>query len=320
MKVLVCGAGGFIGGHLANFLKKKGLDVVSCDIKPNPWQQVPNFIRADLRDIRQCRRVVCGVDWVFQLAADMGGIGYITKVKANVMYNNVLINANMLKASVEAGVERIFLASSACVYPEFLQDDSSKTVYLKEEDAFPAYPDTPYGWEKLFSELMYKAFEEDYGIEVRIARFHNIYGPYCDWGSGREKAPAALCRKVAMARDGDAIEIWGDGKQRRSFLYISDCVEAIYRLMCSDYNLPLNIGSDRDITIDELADIIIRISGKRLKKKYRPDMPVGVKSRNADLTLIRKVLGWEPKVPYEEGLRRLYKWVEVQVRKHLHSA
>jgi len=313
LKVLVCGAGGFIGGHLANYLYNKGYEVKTCDIKPNPWQKIPNFTKADLRDPKQCRKLVKNIDWVFQLAANMGGIGYITRVKADVMHDNVIINANMLKASVEAGVEKIFFSSSACVYPTFLQDDPNRTVYLKEEDAIPASPDTPYGWEKLFSEFMYQAFEEDYGIKVRIARFHNIYGPYGEWKGGREKAPAALCRKVAMAKDGDSIEIWGMGKQRRSFLYIDDCLEAVYRLMTSDYNKPINIGSDKDITIDQLADIIIRISGKHLTKKYRPDMPVGVQSRNADLTLARKVLNWEPKVTYEEGLRRLYNWILSQL-------
>ena len=314
MKVLVTGAGGFIGGHMANYLKKKGYEVITCDIKPNPWQPVPNFHLADLRNYSNCRRLVEGVDWVFQFAANMGGIGFISRVKADVMHDNALINANMLRASVDAGVKRFFFASSACIYPYDLQRDSSKVVYLKESDAFPAYPDSAYGWEKLFTEIMCKSFEEDYGLEVRIARYHNIYGPYGTYKGGREKAPAALCRKVAEAEDGGSIVIWGNGKQIRSFLYIDDCLEATYRLMKSDYSEPLNIGSDQAITIDELADIIIEISGKKLTKKYDPSKPVGVRSRNADLTLLEQVLGWRPKVSYREGLEKTYRWIESQVR------
>jgi len=315
MKVLVTGAGGFIGGHMANYLKKKGYEVITCDIKPNPWQPVPNFHLADLRNYSNCRRLVEGVDWVFQFAANMGGIGFISRVKADVMHDNALINANMLRASVDAGVKRFFFASSACIYPYDLQRDSSKVVYLKESDAFPAYPDSAYGWEKLFTEIMCKSFQEDYGLEVRIARYHNIYGPYGTYKGGREKAPAALCRKVAEAEDGGSIVIWGNGKQIRSFLYIDDCLEATYRLMKSDYNEPLNIGSDQAITIDELADIIIEISGKKLTKKYDPSKPVGVRSRNADLTLLEQVLGWRPKVSYREGLEKTYKWIEERVKR-----
>jgi len=315
MKVLVTGAGGFIGGHMANYLKKKGYEVITCDIKPNPWQPVPNFHLADLRNYSNCRRLVEGVDWVFQFAANMGGIGFISRVKADVMHDNALINANMLRASVDAGVKRFFFASSACIYPYDLQRDSSKVVYLKESDAFPAYPDSAYGWEKLFTEIMCKSFQEDYGLEVRIARYHNIYGPYGTYKGGREKAPAALCRKVAEAEDGGSIVIWGNGKQIRSFLYIDDCLEATYRLMKSDYNEPLNIGSDQAITIDELADIIIEISGKKLTKKYDPSKPVGVRSRNADLTLLEQVLGWRPKVSYREGLEKTYRWIEERVKR-----
>lgn len=315
MKVLVTGAGGFIGGHMANYLKKKGYEVITCDIKPNPWQPVPNFHLADLRKYEYCRRLVEGVDWVFQFAANMGGIGYITQVKADVVYDNVLINANMLRASVDAGVKQFFFASSACVYPEELQADDKKVAFLKESDAFPAHPDTAYGWEKLFTEIMCKSFEEDYGLEVRIARYHNIYGPYGTYKGGREKAPAALCRKVAEAEDGGSIVIWGNGKQIRSFLYIDDCLEATYRLMKSDYSEPLNIGSDQAITIDELADIIIDISGKKLTKKYDLSKPVGVRSRNADLTLLEQVLGWRPKVSYQEGLKKTYRWIEERVKR-----
>jgi nucleoside-diphosphate-sugar epimerase len=252
------------------------------------------------------------MDYVFNFAADMGGIGYITKVGADVMWNNVMINANMLKASVKNGVRRFFFASSACVYPEYKQT-TPEVAPLREEDAIPAQPDTYYGWEKLFTEKMCEAFQKDYGLEVRIARYHNIYGPYGTYKGGREKAPAALCRKVAEASDPGEIVIWGDGKQTRSFLYIDDCIDATIKLMESDYDKPVNIGSDRLVTIDELADIIIKISGKKIVKRYDLTKPQGVRGRNADLTLVRKVLNWEPKIPLEEGLKRTYKWIEEMV-------
>jgi len=319
LKILVTGAGGFIGGHMANYLERKGYEVITCDIKPNPWQLAPNFHLADLRNYNDCRGLVEGVDWIFQFAANMGGIGYISQVKADVVHDNVLINANMLRASVDAGVKRFFFASSACVYPEELQADERKVAFLREPDAFPAHPDTAYGWEKLFTEIMCKSFEEDYGLEVRIARYHNIYGPYGTYKGGREKAPAALCRKVAEAEDGGSIVIWGNGKQIRSFLYIDDCLEATYRLMKSNYSEPLNIGSDQAITIDELANIIIEISGKKLTKKYDLSKPVGVRSRNADLTLLEQVLGWRPKVSYREGLEKTYRWIEEMVKREKHG-
>lgn len=314
-KCCVAGAGGFIGGHLANYLESKGHDVVSCDVKVNPWQYVHNFVLADLRRKERCLQVTKDVDWVFQLAAVMGGIGFITETKADVMHDNVIINANMLEASVENGVERIFFSSSACVYPHQLQMDEKQVAALKESDAYPAQPALPYGWEKLFSEIMYKSFEEDYGLESRIARFHNVMGPYGSYVGGREKAPAALCRKVALAEDGDSIEVWGDGLQRRSFLYVGDCLEAVYRLMCSDYNESLNIGSDVEVTINELADMIIDVSGKRLSKTYDVSRPQGVRRRNCDLTLAKKVLDWYPQVSYSDGLTRIYRWIEGDLKK-----
>jgi len=231
-----------------------------------------------------------------------------------VMHDNVLINANMLQASVENGVKRFFFSSSACVYPTYKQADAGVKP-LKEDDVYPAYPDTYYGWEKLYSEKMCEAYKRDYGLDIRIARYHNIYGPEGVYKGGREKAPAALCRKVAEATDPGEIAIWGDGKQTRSFCYIDDCIRATIMLMESDYDKPLNIGSDRLVTIDELADIIIKISGKRIVKKYDIYAPQGVRGRNADLTLIRKILWWEPTVTLEEGLERTYKWIERMVEK-----
>jgi len=315
VRCLVTGGRGFIGSHLVNYLKQKGHWVRSVDIMRESYLETKedSFVHGDLRKPEVARYVTQDMDWVFNLAANMGGIGFITRVRADVVYDNVLISANMLRASVESGVKRFLFTSSACVYPKELQDDSSVISVLKEGDAFPAHPDTPYGWEKLFTEIMCKSFAEDYGLQVRIARNHNIYGPYCAYKGGREKAPAALCRKVAMAKDGGIITIWGDGKQIRSFLYIDDCVEAVYRLMLSDCDEPLNIGSEEAITVDELADMIIEISGKKLKKTYDLSKPVGVKSRNADLSLLKRILGWEPKVGYKEGLTKTYKWVEEQV-------
>ncbi|RLE36900.1 NAD-dependent dehydratase [Candidatus Woesearchaeota archaeon] len=319
MKVLVCGAGGFIGGHLAKFLYKKGLYVIAVDIKwdgfiPEPFCH--EKITGDLREFEVCDALTKGVDWVFQLAADMGGIGYITQVGADIMKNNALININMLEASTRNGVKRFFFSSSACVYPEYKQLDPNVTA-LKEEDAIPAQPDQFYGWEKLFTEKLCEAYKRDKGLDVRVARFHNIYGPYGVYEGGREKAPAALCRKVALARDGDEIEIWGDGKQTRSFCYIDDCVEGIWRLMNSDYDQPLNIGSDELVTIEDLAKMIIEISGKKLRLKYDLSKPQGVRGRNSDNTKIKQVLGWAPSTPLKVGIERTYRWIEQHIRERL---
>lgn len=316
MKCLVTGGCGFIGSHLANYLKKKGHWVRVVDIKPVEECYLPlrvdEILRMDLRIYENCLKATKGIDWVFNLAANMGGIGFITSVAAEIMRDNALINIYMLEASRQNNVKRIFFSSSACIYPAYRQDQPLVEP-LKEEYAVPAMPDSYYGWEKLFAEKLYEAYERDYGMEVRIARLHNIYGPYCTYKGGREKAPAALCRKVAEAPDGGTIEIWGDGKQTRSFLYIDDCLDAIYRLMQSDYSKPLNIGSDELITIDELADIIIEISGKKLKKIYDTSKPQGVRGRNADLTLIESILGWRPKTSYREGLEKTYRWIEKMV-------
>jgi len=316
-KVLVTGAGGFIGHHLVRYLKNKGYWVRGVDIKYpefSPKDEADDFLLLDLRDFRNAIEAVKGVDKVYQLAANMGGIGFITSVKADVVRDNVLINVNMAEASRLAGVKRIFFSSSACIYPGYKQEDA-KITPLKESDAYPADPEDGYGWEKLFSEHVYQKYNEDYGLGIRIARYHNIFGPEGTYEGGREKAPAALCRKAALAEDGGEIEIWGDGKQTRSFLYIDDCLEGTYRLMESDFKEPLNIGSERLVTIDELADIIIKISGKRIGKRHNPQAPQGVRGRNSDNTLCRRALGWEPKISLEEGLEKTYQWIKKEISK-----
>lgn len=316
-KILVAGAGGFIGHHLARFLKQKGYWVRGADIKYPEFSQkneADEFKLLDLRDFRNCLEAVKGIDKVYQLAANMGGIGFITTVKADVVRDNILINTNMAEVCRLAGVKRLFFSSSACIYPKYKQE-SPEVSPLKESDAYPADCEDGYGWEKLLSERMYKNFYEDYGLEVRIARYHNVMGPEGAYEGGREKAPAALSRKIALAEDGGEIEIWGDGHQSRSFLYIDDCLEGTYRLMESDFKEPLNIGSDRLVTIDELADIITKISGKTLTKKYNLSAPQGVRGRNSDNTLCKEVLGWGPKISLEEGLEKTYKWIEKELNK-----
>jgi len=315
-KILVTGAGGFIGSHMVRYLKDEGHRVRGVDIKEPEFMKsyADEFVLVDLRNEEGACRITSGMEQVYNFAANMGGIGFISRVKADVMHDNVLINANMLKACVESNIERFFFSSSACIYPHQLQKDDSYVADLKELDAYPAQPGTPYGWEKLFTEIMCKSFEEDYGLKTRIARYHNIYGPEGTYKGGREKAPAALCRKVAMAKDGESITIWGDGKQIRSFLYIDNCLEATKLLMESDCQETLNIGSDKAITINELTNVIIKISGKNIKKKHDLTKPVGVRSRNADITLLKRKLNWQPKVSYREGLEKTYRWIEEQVK------
>jgi nucleoside-diphosphate-sugar epimerase len=269
-----------------------------------------------LRDPQVCARLFDRpIDEVYQLAADMGGAGYIFTGEhdADVMHNSALINLNMAKLCVEHKVKKVFYSSSACIYPAYNQQDPNNPK-CSEDSAYPAMPDSEYGWEKLFSERLYLAFMRNYGLNVRIARLHNIFGPQGTWRGGREKAPAAICRKVAMAKDGGEIEIWGDGNQTRSFLYIDECVEGIRRLMESDFPGPVNIGSEEMVTINQLVDMVCEIAGKRLKKRHDLTKPQGVRGRNSDNRLIREKLGWAPSMPLEEGLRRTYAWIEQQVR------
>ena len=317
-KALVLGAGGFIGGHLANRLRKEGFWVRGVDLKHNPWQglEVDDFIIGDLRDKAVVEHVIDrDFDEVYQLAADMGGAGYIFTGEhdADVMHNSATINLNVAPRCVKVGVKKIFYSSSACVYPLYNQLDpnSPKT---EEDSAYPANPDSEYGWEKLFSERLYLSFLRNYGLNVRIARFHNVFGPFGSWKDGREKAPAAICRKVAIAKDGGEVEIWGDGKQTRSFLLVDECLEAVRRFMDSDFNGPINIGSEEMVSIDQLVDYVINISTKNLTKKYI-DGPMGVRGRSSDNKLIKKELGWAPSLPLKNGLQKTYAWIEEQVKK-----
>jgi len=316
-RILITGGNGFIGSHLAKQLLKKGNFVRVVDLNPNEYMQekyCDEDLRLDLRNWTNCLAVTEGIDKVYNLAANMGGIGFITEVGAEVMHDNILINTYMLEASRRNKVKRYFYSSSACVYPTYRQTDPN-VKGLKEVDAYPADPDNFYGWEKLLTEKMCEAYQRDYGFNVRVSRYHNIYGPEGTYMGGREKSPAALCRKVAEASDPGEITIWGDGKQTRSYCYIDDCVRGTIMLMESDYDRPMNIGSERLVTIDDLAYMIIEASGKKISKKYDLNAPQGVRGRNADINLARKELGWEPKVSLEEGLAKTYKWIENQCKK-----
>ena len=320
-KALVCGAGGFIGSHLVKRLIKEDFWVRGVDLKYPEFAETEadDFVIGDLRDPRLCKSVVDQrFDEVYQLAADMGGAGYVFTGEndADIMHNSAMINLNMLKACYERNVKRIFYSSSACVYPEYNQMDPDNPN-CAEDSVYPAEPDSEYGWEKLFSERMYLAFQRNYGMEVRIARYHNIFGPEGSWCDGKEKAPAAICRKVAEAPDGGEIEIWGDGKQTRSFLYIDECLEGSTRLMRSDFTGPVNIGSEEMVTINQLADMIMRIAGKELTRKHI-EGPLGVKGRNSNNRLIYENLDWKPSQPLENGLRKTYAWIEEQVSVNYH--
>jgi len=322
VRALVTGAGGFIGHHLVTHLKRKGYWVRGVDIKLPEYcpTGADEFELLDLRRWDNCLQATRGIQEVYALAADMGGMGFISSHHAQILYNNSLINLHTLEASRVNGVRRYLYTSSACVYPEYKQTDTN-VVPLKETDAYPAQPQDAYGWEKLVTERLCAHFREDYGIETRVVRFHNIFGPLGTWDGGREKAPAAMCRKVAMAKlAGDpVIEIWGDGQQTRSFCFIDDCVKGIDLLMRSDFRDPLNLGQDRMVTINQLADMVAEIAGFRIVRKHVSG-PMGVRGRNSDNTLLRKTLGWEPEISLEEGLRRTYGWIEQQVReKQLHG-
>ncbi len=313
---MVAGSVGFIGGHLVNYLKREGYWVRGVDLRPKSdcllETEEDEFLKLDLRSLDDALRAVKGVNHVLNLAADMGGIGYITEYNASIMRNNSLININMLEASRLADVERYLFSSSACTYNRDLQDDPESPP-LKEGDVLPAHPDSAYGWEKLYAELLCKSYEHDYDLPVRIARFHNIYGTHCTYWGGQEKYPAAICRKVAEAPDGGEIVIWGDGKQRRSYLWIDDCLDALHRLFQSDFNEPINIGTDRSIGVDELALMVMDMADKELTIIHDTSKPQGVRGRNADLTLVREILGWEPTTGLEEGMERLYRWVECRL-------
>jgi GDP-D-mannose 3',5'-epimerase len=316
IKVLVTGAGGFIGHHLVSYLKQRGYWVRGVDVKYPEFSQIDadEFELLDLRRWDNCLQATRGIDEVYALAADMGGMGYISINNAVILRNNALINFHTLEAARMNGIKRYFYTSSACVYPEYRQRDVN-LIPLKEEDAYPAQPQDAYGWEKLITEHLCSEYRRDFGIETRIVRFHNIFGPEGTWDGGREKAPAAICRKVAIAKlNGKTeIEIWGDGEQTRSFCYIDDCLTGIYKLMCSDFREPLNLGQDRLISINELADLIMDIAGVKLVKKH-VEGPEGVRGRNSDNSLLRKILSWEPEVSLEEGLMYTYEWIEKQVK------
>jgi GDP-D-mannose 3',5'-epimerase len=313
-RILVTGGGGFVGSHLARYLYQQGNFVRTADIKYDDYIQdyCTEKLKLDLRIKENCIKATKNIDKVYNLAANMGGIGFITAVGAEVMHDNTLINTFMLEASKQNSVKRYLFTSSACVYPTYRQTDP-KVKGLREEDAYPADPDNFYGWEKLYTEKMCEAYQRDCGMDIRILRYHNIYGPEGTYKGGREKSPAALCRKVAEATDPGTIEIWGDGKQTRSYCYVDDAVRGTVALMESDYDKPLNIGSDRLVTINNLADMIIQISGKKISKTYNLTAAQGVRGRNADLTLVKKVLSWQPQITLEDGLSRTYKWIKEQV-------
>ena len=318
-KILVVGAGGFIGGHLVKKLLANGNQIVCCDIKPKEYwfqdfDETENHYAMDMKDIINCRKVSNGVDYVFNMACNMGGMGFIENNKAECM-QSVLINTNLLVACNEHKVEKYFFSSSACAYNVDKQQQSF-IEGLKEDDAYPANPEDGYGWEKLFSERMCRHFMEDYGIQVRIARYHNIYGPYGTYDGGREKAPAALCRKIIQAKkeNSQSIDVWGDGEQTRTFLFIDECIEGTLKLFESDYSEPINIGSDEQVTINQMINIISEIAEiEKLNKNYQLDKPKGVRGRSSNNELIKKVLNWSYQMSLKDGLTKTYKWIESQM-------
>lgn len=320
-KAIIAGAGGFIGSHLARFLKKKGYFVTGIDLKTPDFSKsvADEFIIADLRDSDLVKKHIYAADELYMLAANMGGMGFVSCNGPQIVHDNSIINLNLLQQAAEIGVKKVFFSSSACVYPEDKQLDPNN-FGLKEEDAYPANPDTAYGWEKIFTEQACLSYSKELGLATRIARFHNIYGPDGTYDGGREKSPAALCRKIALAKNEDQIEIWGDGKQTRSYCHIDDCLEGIYRLMQSNYEQPLNIGSDRLVSIDQMVDIIAKIANKKISKKYNLNKPQGVRGRNSDNTKIKEVLNWEPTIDLEKGLSETYHWISSQIQKSKKSS
>jgi GDP-D-mannose 3', 5'-epimerase len=317
-RVLITGAGGFIGHHLTKRMKADGHWVRGVDLKYPEYEnsQADEFEILDLRRWDNSLAATRGaIDEVYNLAADMGGIGYITAFHADIARNNILLNAHMLEASRQNGVKRFLFSSSACVYAQSKQQDA-KVIPLREEDAFPAAPEPGYGWEKLYAEELCRYYWQDYKFDTRIVRFHNVYGPLGTYEGGKEKAPAAICRKVAMARDGDPIEVWGDGQQTRSFMYVQDCVEGLVRIMACDYHDALNLGTEELVNIDQLVDLVCEVAGKRLKRYHNLGSPQGVRGRNSDNSRLRKILTWEPAITLRRGLELTYPWIEQEIRRH----
>lgn len=313
-RVLVTGAGGFIGHHLVKALVASGAWVRAVDLRAPAYEPTAAH-ELEVRDLRrpeECLAATRDVQEVFALAADMGGIGYIEQNKGVIVRDNTLIDLHTLEAARRSGVERLLYSSSACVYPAEKQR-ATEPAPLREEDAYPAAPEDGYGWEKLYAERMCRHYTEDFGLETRVARLHNVYGPLGAFDGGREKSPAAVCRKVATARDGEAIEIWGDGEQRRSYCYVDDAVEGLQRLMRSSHREPLNIGAERVVSINELVGMVARIAGKQVDVRHDTSKPVGVRGRTSDNTRVREVLGWEPSTSLEDGLARTYAWIAAQV-------